>query len=61
MIVKKTDEEIKMQKPKIQPVILSQLEDVLEERQKSDRRTPEQQAEDIANNRRRDDRRTPKK
>ncbi len=51
-----------MQKTKIQPVILSQLEDVLEERQRSDRRTDEEKAANKASeNRRKDDRRTQKK
>ena len=51
-----------MEKKKIQPVILSQLEDVLEERQRSDRRTEEEKAANKAlENRRKDDRRTPKK
>lgn len=51
-----------MEKKKIQPVILSQLEDVLEERQRSDRRTEEERAANKdSENRRKDDRRGQKK
>lgn len=52
-----------MSEKTIQPIILSQLEDVLEERQRSDRRTKEQKDADavVAADRRKDDRRSIKK